>query len=417
MMKIKIIIQLGVLGSLIFLMGACKALFEQPIDAETAYETKQYALAADLLKVKYEEETDLVKKANIAYKIAESYRGANKTKSAEQWYVKALNYSLEPTLLYSYAQVQKSNGNYAAAMQTFKEYAINNPVDRTRALRAIQACKQALSWKKGGTNYQVANQKDINTPAIDFAPVLYGENQMVFTSSREEATGKEIYGWTGDKFFDLFVAKRIDERRFSAAVQFGDSINTPWNEGTATFDGEFKEMYFTACGSKNQIDDYCKIYWTYKRADDKWAVPRILDLFGIDTVNVDQPYLTPDGEQLYFASDAGGGYGSKDLYVVNKGRDGFWSEPTNLGPEINTSHYEGFPHIGPNGKFYFASDGHLGMGGLDLFEAELNNKNGWTNPMNMQSPINSEADDFALIFEPNVLPEYLDKFEAWGFLS
>ena len=395
-------------------MSGCKTLFQTPIDAKGAYESKQYTLAAELLAEEYRSETDLLKKSKMARQIGDCHRLANNTQQAEQWYLKALDYTDDPSLSFTYGLMLKANGKYDAAQRQFKDYALANPMDRTRATRELQACRQAIEWQKKPTDHKVTNAQSLNSSASDFAPVLYMKKRLVFTSARNEATGGATYGWTGEKHADLFEAQIAGEVFFKDITQFGDSINTPFNEGTATFSPDFREVYFTGCGSESSKDDYCKIYTSRKNADGKWLLPEPLFFFDADTVNEGQPYLTPDGTSLYFASDAPGGYGGKDIYVAQKQAGGTWGEPKNLGPAINTEGYEGFPFISADGKFYFASDGHMGMGGLDLFAAERVGKR-WDNPQNLQAPLNSAADDFAIIFEPYIAPELMDSIEAAGY--
>ncbi len=393
----------------------CILFSETQIDAASAYESKQYITASELLSKDYQLEKDLRKKSDLAYKIAECYRLANRTKDAEEWYKKAMDYSTDPTVTFKYALSLKNNGNYKKAIQLFKEYALNSPGDRLRATQQMQACRQALSWQKNPSDHKVINLRSINTKFSDFGPTLYQQNQLVFTSSRKEALGEKLYGWTGEKHSDLFSSDIKGDFDYSSPIAFGDSINTKYNEGTSSFTSDFKEVYFTACGSANKIDDYCQIYHT-KKSNNGWLLPEPVLLFEEDTFNVGHPFITADGKQLYFSSDIPGGYGSKDLYVATKGADGFWGEPTNLGPEINTERYEGFPSIGTDGWMYFASDGHSGMGGLDIFKAEKKGKR-WGNPTNMQAPINSPADDFGFSFQGYVPPALIDSLDMMGYFS
>lgn len=396
------------------IFGSCRSLLQPKIDADSAYNSKQYNTAADLLTTSYDATTDLIARATLAYKIGECYRLANQTDAAETWYEKALEYSTDPLVNFRYAQMLKANGKYNDAINLFKEYMLNNPADRARGAEQVQGCRQALEWLKKPTPHQIDNMQGINSPASDFSPTIFERDKIVFTSDRTTATGDKKYGWTGQKFADLFIAQVQSNGIYANPTLFGDSINTPYNEGTITFDSDYRIAYFTACGSEGEKDDFCQIYTTYRQANGKWHLPEKVDLFDNDTINVGQPCLSPDGTQLYFASDAPGGFGNKDIYVVNKMPDGLWSEPENIGPEINTAGYEGFPYISTDGKFYFASDGMLGMGGLDLFSAEKKGKK-WVNAQNLQAPINSAADDFAISFEPFLKPELVDSVEniAW----
>ena len=399
----------------LFFMAGCK-LLEAPIDANTAYENKQYAVASKLLIEEYNKESDLIKKSNIAYRIGESFRLSNNTKNAETWYAKALDYSSEPAVLFKYGLLLKANGKYKEALVNFREYALNNPMDAVRATKERQACQQALEWQKEMTDYKIISLQGLNSAASDYAPVLYTDNQLVFTSDRDESAGEDQFGWTGNKYSDLFVANLLNEVTYDIPTQFGDSINTAYNEGVVSFTSDYNSIYFTACGSPNEKDDYCQIYVTFKGEGGKWRVPVRVVLFETDTINVGHPYITPDGKELYFAADAPDSYGDKDIYMSRITREGLWSYPKNLGPEINTENYEGFPYIGTDGRLYFASNGHYGMGGLDIYRADREKKR-WTNVENLKAPINSSADDFGIVFFPYIEPEMMDKVEAMGYLS
>ncbi len=404
--------------SLIILLSSCRALFELPVTGTSAYDNKQYAQAAELLKEDYAAEKDLSIQSDIAYKIADSYRRSNQTEKAETWYQKAADYSDEPLVSYYYGLMLKSNGKYEKAMRVFKEYSLENPSDRSRATREMQACKQAIRWLADTTNFEVSPATSLNSKAADFAPVVYLNDQLVFTSSRESAKGSDIYGWTGEKHSDIFIASRQDDFSFVNPVQFADSINTAYNEGVVAFNREYTEMYFTACGSKSKdADDYCKLYVTTKNANGQWLEPERVVLFESEEINVGHPFIADDGNTLYFSADVPEeGFGDKDLYRVIKDEDGYWGEPENLGAGVNTEGYEGFPYINPEGQLFFASDGHIGMGGLDIFYATMK-KGKWVEPQNLAAPINSSADDFGISFLPFVKPEYIDTIQSIAYFS
>lgn len=409
--SIKIIMGLTLLN----VLSGCALLFSPKIDGETAYEKKQYTQAAGLFEDEYKNTGNLEQKSHIATKIAECYRMANRTEQAEQWYKSALDFSADPQVNFKYALMLKANGKYNEAISLFKEYVLSQPSDRARGAEQVQACRQAMEWQKKPTLHRLENLQGLNSTASDFSPILY-DGQMVFTSDRPTATGDKKYGWTGEKHSDLFVSSAAKDGFFYNPVLFGDSVNTEYNEGTATFTGDGRVMYFTACGSEGEKDDFCQIYTTYKDKNGKWQLPEKVKLFDTDTINVGQPYITSDGTQLYFSANAPGGFGQKDIYRVQLTKERKWSEPQNMGPEINTSGYEGFPYIGPDGRLYFASDGHLGMGGLDIFVATPKNDQ-WENAQNLQYPINSAADDFGLYLEPYLKPEWIDSIESVGYFA
>lgn len=374
---------------------ACTKLFVPPVDGQKAFDNKSYHLAAQLLENDYNKSSDNTARAALAETIGDACRLSNQTAAAESWYAKAAEHSSNPELPFKYALMLKSNEKYEQALQQFKEYAANNPVERAKAKVQIIACQQALQWLKEKNAFISDNLVSVNSPASDFAPVVYNRNSLVFTSARAAAQGN-TYDWTGEQHSDLFVADRNGAADlYTAAVAFGDSLNTPYNEGTATFSADNNTVYFTQCGSENKNDDYCHIYRAFRKENNRWSRPELVLLFEADSINTGQPFLSADGKLLYFAAAAPDGFGDKDLYVSELLKDGSWGYPRNLGADINTAGYEGFPYIDKNGTLYFASDGHDGMGGLDIFSAEKNGKR-WTNVQNLKAPLNSGADDFAL---------------------
>ncbi len=401
----------------ILLTNSCKMLFEVPIDAETAFNGAQYTVAADLYKEEFEGEQDLLAKARLAERIGDCYKYANQTAQAAEWYQQASGYSDNPFLLYKYGLMLKATEDYKNAIQVFKEFAFSSPADRALARKQIIACENAIEWQKEDSTIKVFNLQDINTNASEYAPIIYKENGLVFTSDRTDANGDKTYGWTGRDFSDLFVSyNKKNEARWLTPQAFGDSLNTAYNEGTVTFTADFKGVYFSHCGSADSDqDEYCKVYYSEEKGVGQWTIPERVFLFEEDSINIIQCHLTPDGKYLYFAADASDSFGDKDLYVAKKTIDG-WGTPRNLGPEINTNGKEGSPFIHTDGRLYFASDGHLGMGGLDVFSAEKDGKN-WKNVKNLKTPINSPADDFGLIYAPTIQPELIDSIEAIGYFA
>jgi len=402
---------------LLLVFASCRTWFEY-VDGQTAYISKQYAVAADLLQKDYDKATNPLERSEIAYKIAESYRFNNKPQEAANWYYTAMEYALDPTVSLKYGLMLMQTEKYEEALKTFNNYARNNPLDRSRATRLINSCKLAAEWQNEISPYEVSSLDSINTVYSDYAPVLLGKNQLVFSSARKSDTETENYGWTGEGFSNIYKAKfKQQKNRFESPVKLEEAINTPFNEGTTCFTNNFKTIYFTRCVDDDFIQNYCQIY-TATKADDLWSEAERVVLF-TDSVNVGQPCLSPNGKRLYFSSDALEGYGEKDIYVSELDEDNIWSYPKNLGPEINTDGYEGFPYIHKDGKLYFASNGHIGMGGLDIFSAQPKNKQGtaFEEITNLKSPINSGADDFSLVFDTKVKSQPQKKFLGKGYFS
>jgi len=385
------------------------------VSADIAYENREYTTAAALFTEEYEKEEDNILKAVTAEKIGDCYVASNKTIQAENWYEKAIPFTTNPELSFKYGLMLKRNEKYDQAINVFKEYAIGNPIERAKAKQQINSCRLALDWVKDKNSITVENLNQINSDASDYAPFWYENKGLIFTSARSTSKGEAIYGWTGEKHSDIYYAAKEDNNRFAMPTPFSDVINTEFNEGTITFSPDFKEAYFTKCGSTDLIDNYCKIFVTNKDQDGNWTEPERVFLFDSDSINVGQPFLSPDAKFLYYSADAPDSFGDKDLYISKKTIEG-WSPARNLGPEINTALYEGFPFIHTDGKLYFSSDGHLGMGGLDIFSAELIDDT-WKNIENLKHPINSSADDFSIIMEPFISPEELDKIISKGYFS
>ncbi len=363
---------------------------------ETLFQEKKFTVAADKLKSEFDVEPAQDVKARKAFLIGECYRFSNQTLEAERWYKTAQSLNYDAIATYDYALMLKANGKYDDAIEQFKEYIQQVPFNDD-ASKQLKSTQQALDWQKNPSAYVVKNVEALNSPAFDYAPVLYKDGAIIFTSDRGDAAGTQTYGWTGEKFSDLFYSLPDGNGSYKSSLPLSAVINSKYNEGAVCFNKDFSELFFTRCGTDNITNDYCKIFETTMNATGEWNTPQSLPLFE-DSTNVSQPFLTADGKELYFSSDSREGYGGKDLFITRRQADGTWSEPENLGPNINTTGDEAFPYIA-NGKLYFASNGQPGMGGMDIFSATKTGKQ-WMNPVNLRAPINSAADDFGLILIP-----------------
>lgn len=362
----------------------------QMSSGDKAFAVQNYFLAIDSYKkaIKSKE-----KKALATFKIAECYRLMNDNKLAESWYARAIKAGYEEADVFlNYAGVLRGMEKYDEAIEQYNTYLGLNPSD-TKAKWLLESCKLAKTWMNTPSRYEVNNMKVFNSRQSDYGLALYKNNGVIISSTREEATGKKLYGRIGEDFSDLFEST-VDRRGKWGKLQVltGD-VNTGFNEGTATVNKNGTIMYFTRCSSKT---GECKIYMS-RKAGNNWSKAEVVKVFG-DTVNVGQPSLSKDQKKLYFVADnAPGGQGGKDIWFMNKSRGDNWDEPINLGPQVNTESDEMFPYIHEDDNtLYFASDGHPGMGGLDVFYAEGSGTE-WAQPVNMKFPINSGADDFAFI--------------------
>ncbi|MFN3530761.1 MAG: OmpA family protein [Bacteroidia bacterium] len=365
-------------------------LFAQMGAGDKAFALESYYVAIDAYKkaIKSKE-----KKALATFKVAECYRLMNDNKLAESWYARAIKAGYdEPELYLNYASVLRGMEKYDDAIEQYNIYLGLNPSDN-RAKWLLESCKLAKTWMNTPSRNEVNNMRTFNSRQSDYALTLYKNNGVIISSTREDATGKKVYGRIGEDFSDLFESF-VDRRgKWSKLKVIEGDVNTGFNEGTATVNRTGTIMYFTRCSSKT---GECKIYQA-RKGGTKWTNAEVVEIFG-DTVNVGQPSLSKDQKKLYFVADnAEGGYGGKDIWYMNKGRGDTWEEPINLGPAINTEFDEMFPYIHEDDQtLYFASDGHPGMGGLDIFMSEGQGTE-WSQPENLKYPINSGADDFAYI--------------------
>lgn len=371
---------------------SCPAFAQKVTDGRTAFERMQFAVAAKLLEKEYNKSKSRVEQGKLAFLLGESYRRINKSAQSIRWYQTAYNNQYGPDALRELAFALKRAERYDDAAQAFKDLGIEigSPYEYRRE---ISACRTAEGWKKNSAaaaEYSV-ELMEFSGSYSDFAPVPFRDGQVLFSSDRPGGSNDDIYAWTGNKFYDLYLA---DPK--SGAVQLFDrAVNSENNEGTAAFNADFTEVIFSRCYGGKKEDAYCRLMVSDFR-NGAWSNPRPLD-FQIDKVNYVHPSLSADGRFLYFASDHGDGWGGFDIYVSER-KNGIWAEPSILSRSINTTGHEKFPFI-DNDTLYFASDYHPGMGGLDIFRSYKMANGAWSPPYNLLPPLNSGGDDFAFAIE------------------
>lgn len=410
-----------VLGILLLLAIAPIQLLAQKSyldDADHAlYKEEKYHEAIELYKKAYVKEQGRDVKAEIIFKIGESYRLSDQPEQAEVWFEKAIiaQYA-DPVARLRLAEVKMQNGKYDEALVEFQKYAADNPSD-PRGKQGIEAAESAQGWQDNPTTYIVEPVVLINSEFYDFSPTFADKrnDELIFTSTREGSTGSDVSEVTGTNFSDLYYTKRDKKGKWSEPVLAGgeDSpVNTEASEGSAAFNSRSNIMYFTRCEVEKNGYKGCKIYQAQKQGQGFGTPEEIL--IASDSAVVGHPALTPDDKILIFASDMDGGQGGKDLWYIKEEGRNKWSAPINLGPEINTSGDEMFPYVRTNGDLYFASNGHIGMGGLDIYVARKKGDGQWGEVENMKAPINSSANDFALIFDGDNNRGYFTSGRAGG---
>src|SRR6266513_3096284 len=220
-----------VLIALTIVWSSC-LITQQAKTGDMLIQEKKYSEAADLLKTEYGKESDPAVRAKKALIIGECYRLSGQTIEAEQWYKTASETGDDSKAKYLYALMLKTNEKYEEAVKAFNDYLKESPFDE-EARSEVEACNLAIQWKKADSKTSVADLDALNSIAFDYAPALYGKNGIVFTSDRTDATGSETYGWTGEKFSDLYVAYKDARGKFGAPLPFSEKINSPYNEGAA----------------------------------------------------------------------------------------------------------------------------------------------------------------------------------------
>ena len=368
--------------------------------AYASYKAGEYYDAIDQFKDAYSKskKADKATRTELGFMVAECYRLTNDPKNAETWYRLAVKSSFsKPEAQYWLAESLKKDGKYQQAIEEFKKVKQIAPAD-SRADQEIRACELSLDWQRNPEAYKVDELKDLNSKASDFSPA-YGRDDfgvIYFTSAREDAMGSKTHGATGQSFTDIFESRLDKKGKWSTPVPV-EGLDSDSEDGTPCISADYKEMYFTRCEAGKREKKGCVIM-NSKLTGDKWSEPKNIGILP-DSLVAAHPALSADGLTLYFVSDMAGGYGSKDIYVVTRSGEGDpWSKPRNLGPDINSSGDEIFPYVRQDGTLYFASDGHIGMGGLDIFKANAQPDGSWI-VTNMKYPINSFADDFGITFE------------------
>lgn len=404
-MKIYRILILVLLATIVFspqTVAQQKRNFTQ--EADQAFEDQMYYTAVEKYKKAYSKvKSNRTEKKRILFQIAECYRLTDNTKRAESQYKRLIRIGYQktnPLVMLYYADALMANKDFAEAANSYKEYMELAPTD-PRGRIGKESCELTVNWTDNPTRYEVTNEKKMNSRSDDFAPVFADKKfrSLVFTSSREGSTGNGIDDWTGQNFSDLYLTQ-VDRKEEWSAPQLLDEerlVNSDANEGAAAFDDKYSTLYFTRCDFYKKETLGCEIYQSRRRGRG-WGEAEIVPIEIDSLVTYGHPTISSDELSLIFASDQQGGQGMKDLWLATRDRKSKpFGKPENLGANINTHGNEMFPMFRSDTVLYFASDGHPGMGGLDIYRVSI--KDGkWGKPVNMKYPVNSYADDFGITF-------------------
>lgn len=334
-------------------------------------------------------------RGQVAFRMAECHRRLNQYARAAAAYQNAARYEYPDSMLYLYmAQMQQAAGNPAAAVTSYQEYLKWHPEDQL-ALSGLSGARMAQA-REGATRYVVRNAKLFNSRRADYSPMFLGGSldQLYFTTTTEKVTGDHRSEITGMKKGDIWFVTKDENGQWQRPQAVEGELNTEVDEGTPSFTPDGQTMYLSRARREPNANTGVEIY-TSQRSDAKWSAPVLFEITRDTISSYAHPAVSPDGNWLYFSSDMPGGSGGRDIWRVNlKEREGSLE---NLGEWINTPGDEMFPYVRTDSLLYFASNGHPGYGGLDLFRARLTSSGGWE-ITNMGLPVNSSADDFGITF-------------------
>lgn len=336
-------------------------------------------------------------RGEVAFKMGRCYSSLGMSARASVAYRNALRYDYpdSTTLLYLGRSLH-AEGKYALAADAYSSYLALSPADSVCALNGLAGCRLAASLKEHPTRYVVRNAKIFNSRRSEFAPMFLDRSGDVlyFTTTNERVTGTLRSEITGMKRSDLWMARKNERGEWMRAEPAEGDITTAHDEGIVSFSPDGHTMYLTRARREQDADTGVEIC-TSQRSDARWSAPVRLDVSADTLSSYGHPAVSPDGTWLYFTSDRPGGYGGKDLWRVSLKERA--SVPENLGDFINTPGDEMFPYVRDDNVLYFASNGHAGLGGLDIFRAEMQPSGSWL-VTNMGVPVNSSADDFGITF-------------------
>ena len=344
------------------------------------------------------------KSVEVFQKLGNAYYFQSKLEEANKWYTElfAMNQEVEPEYYFRYAQTLKSVGDYKKADEMMDKFYQKDGSDNRAKIAKSQ--KDYLSEiKKNSGRYRIENA-GINSEFSDYGTAFY-KDELVFTSARDTGgISSRKHSWTNQSYTNLFGSKVTDNGNFESPEKFSKSVSSKYHESTPVFTQDGNTMYFTRNnfnnGKKGRDSERTILLKLYKatKDGDKWT--NVTELpFNSNEYSVAHPALSPDEKTLYFASDMPGSMGSSDLYRVAINADGSYGTPVNLGNKINTEGRETFPFVSDNNELYFASDGHPGLGGLDVFVTKLSSDGNIGTIKNVGEPVNSKMDDFAFLID------------------
>lgn len=360
----------------------------------------EYYDAAEAFKAAYNKTSakEKTQRGQRAIKMAVCYEKINATQKAIAAYRNVIRYKQDNVETHlAFARQLLKNANYKEAEKEF-QLVLDSLPDNALAMNGLKAAQEAPKIKQLGSRYTVKKMDIFNSRRADYSPMLAGDeyDQLYFTSTRNEAQGDEISGITGAKPGDIFLSQKDDKGKWTRPQTIESGLNSEYDEGACCFSADQRTMYLTQCSSDPSYPRYATIM-TAQRSDAAWAKPTALEITHDTLSSYAHPAVSPDEQWLYFVSDMPGGKGGLDIWrcrITAAGLGGV----ENVGSPVNTEGDEMFPTFRPNGDLYFSSNGHPGLGGLDIFIAKVG-KDGRYMLEHPGFPLNSQGDDFGCTFE------------------
>lgn len=387
---------MAALAAAVMLLGSCSGAKLSVADEQMA--RGEYFDASKTYRKVYNKLTKREQRPErgvVAFRMAECYRHLNMSARASAAYQNAIRYGYQDsTAMLQLARMLHAEGKYAPAIRSYEEYLALDP-QNALALTGLEGARAAQQLKSDRTRYVVKQSKLLNSRRADFSPMFNGAETLYFTTTNEKATGTNRSEITGMKKSDIWVSRKNERGEWQRPEAVEGELNSDLDEGIMSFSPDGTTMYLTKARREPNASTGVEIF-TSQRSDAKWSAPVKFEITADTVSSYGHPAVSPSGDWLYFTSDMPGA-GGKDIWRINlKERAGSLE---NLGEQINTPGDEMFPYMLTDSIMYFSSDGHPGLGGLDIFCATLQPSGQWT-VKNMGVPLNSEADDFGMTFLP-----------------
>jgi outer membrane protein OmpA-like peptidoglycan-associated protein/tetratricopeptide (TPR) repeat protein len=384
--------------------------------ANTAYENYAYI---DALKIYESVAAKGYKSVEMFQNMGNAYYFNGNYEKAALWYEEmfSMNVKVESEYYYRYAQTLKSIGNNEKADKILSQF--YQILNKKKKIKSTNKGNDYLKTIQNNSGRFTVENADFNSKYSDFGTTFLG-NKLVFTSSRDSLSFFELtHNWTNQYFTNIYLASFDSIGKFSKLEKWDKNINSKFNESSPIFTKDGSTLYFTRNnylkGKRNKSSDKATLLKLYKAnlKGNIWTNVKELP-FNDNEYSVAHPALSPDGKTLYFASNMPGTLGQSDLFRVTINVDGTYGKPENLGSKINTSERETFPFISDENELYFASDGHSGLGGLDIFVSKINDDGSIEEPINIGAPANSPQDDFAFWMDVKTRKGYFSSNRPGG---